>query len=130
MNYNNLGLFLFRVSVSSIMILGHGLGKLLNPEPFIANILKMGLPMPNVLAYLAISAETLFPLLIIFGLLTRISALIAGINMLVAAFVVHMTIFGDAFSKYELATLYMISFLFLAIVGPGGWTVQRLFSEE
>ena len=130
MNYNNLGLFLLRVSVSSIMILGHGLGKLLNPEPFIANILKMGLPMPNVLAYLAISAETLFPLLIIFGLLTRISALIAGINMLVAAFVIHMTIFGDTFSKFELATLYMIAFLFLAIVGPGGWTVQRLFSEE
>jgi len=127
---NNLGLFLFRVSVSVIMILGHGLGKLLNPEQFIANIIKMDLPMPNLLGYLAISAETLFPLLIVFGLFTRISALIAGINMLVAAFVVHITIFGDSFSKLELAVLYMICFFFIALAGPGNWTVQKLFRGE
>lgn len=127
---NNLGLFLFRVSVSVIMILGHGLGKLLNPEQFIANIIKMDLPMPNLLGYLAISAETLFPLLIVFGLFTRISALIAGINMLVAAFVVHLTIFGDSFSKLELAVLYMICFFFIALAGPGNWTVQKLFRGE
>lgn len=127
---NNLGLFLFRVSVSIIMILGHGLGKLLNPDPFIENLVKMGLPMPNVAAYLAISAETLFPLLIIFGLFTRISALIAGINMLVAAFAVHLFIFSDPFSKFELAVLYMIAFLFIALVGPGNWTIQKLFGGE
>jgi len=130
MTINNLGLFLFRVSVSVIMILGHGLGKLLNPDPFIANIVKMGLPMPNIVAYLAISAEALFPLLIIFGLFARISALIAGINMLIAVFVIHLAIFGDPFFKLELAVLYMISFLFIALVGPGNWTVQKLFSEE
>jgi uncharacterized membrane protein YphA (DoxX/SURF4 family) len=112
------------------MILGHGLGKLLNPEQFIANIIKMDLPMPNLLGYLAISAETLFPLLIVFGLFTRISALIAGINMLVAAFVVHITIFGDSFSKLELAVLYMICFFFIALAGPGNWTVQKLFRGE
>ena len=127
---NNLGLLLFRVSVSVIMILGHGLGKLLNPEQFIANIVKMDLPMPNVLGYLAISAETLFPLLIVFGLFARISALIAGINMLVAAFVIHMTIFGDSFSKLELAVLYMICFFFIALSGPGDWTIQKLFRGE
>ena len=127
---NDLGLFLFRVSVSVIMILGHGLGKLLNPEPFIANIMKMGLPMPTLSAYLAISAETIFPLLIIFGLFTRISAFIAGINMLVAAFAVHLFIFNDPFSKFELAVLYMIAFLFIALVGPGNWTVQKLFGGE
>jgi len=127
---NNLGLFLFRVSVSVIMILGHGLGKLLNPEQFIANIVKMDLPMPNLLGYLAISAETLFPLLIVFGLFVRISALIAGINMLVAAFVVHLTIIGDSFSKLELAVLYMICFFFIALAGPGNWTVQKLFRGE
>jgi putative oxidoreductase len=127
MTMNNLGLFLFHVSVSGIMILAHGLGKLSNPDPFIENITKMGLPMPNIMAYLAISAETIFPLLIILGVLTRISALIAGINMLVAAFVVHITIFGDPFSKFELAMLYMICFLFIAIVGPGGWTARKLF---
>jgi putative oxidoreductase len=81
-------------------------------------------------AYLAISAETFFPLLIIFGLFARISALIAGINMLIAVFVIHLAIFGDPFSKLELAVLYLISFLFIALVGPGNWTVQKLFSEE
>lgn len=130
MTINNLGLLLFRVSISVFMFLGHGLGKLLNPDPFIENITKMGLPMPNIMAYLAISAETLFPLLIIFGLFARVSALIAGINMLVAAFVIHLYIFGDPFSKYELAAIYMVSFLFIALVGPGNWTVQKLFSED
>ena len=126
----NLGLFLFRISVSSIMIFIHGLGKLLNPEPFMLNIVNMGLPMPKVLAYLAISAETLFPLLIIFGLFTRVSALIAAFNMLIAAFVVHMAIFGDPFTKFELAVLYMISFLFIAIAGPGDWTIKNLYSGD
>jgi len=127
MTMNNLGLFLFRVSVSGIMILNHGLGKFSNPEPFIENVTKMGLPFPKIISYLAISAETVFPFLIILGLFVRISALIAGINMMVAAFVIHMIIFGDPFSKYELAVLHMISFLFIAVVGPGGWTAQKLF---
>ena len=130
MTISNLGLLLFRVSVSAIMILGHGLGKLLNPDPFIANIIKMGLPMPNIMAYLAISAETLFPLLIIFGLFTRISAFIAGINMLVAVFVIHLTILQNVSQCQISLGRYMISFLFIAIVGPGNWTVQKLFSSD
>ncbi|MEM7008209.1 MAG: DoxX family protein [Thermodesulfobacteriota bacterium] len=127
---NNLALFLFRILVSAAMILGHGLGKLLNPEPFIQNIVNMGLPMPEISAYLAIAAETLLPLLIIFGLFTRVSALIAGLNMAVAAFAVHLLIFADPFSKLELAFLYMVCFLFIALVGPGGWTVQKLFGTD
>lgn len=127
---NNLVLFLFRVSISVIMILGHGLGKLLNPDQFITNIVKMGLPMPELMGYLAISAETIFPLLIILGLFTRISALVAGVNMLIAAFAVHMVIFEDPFSKFELAVLYMICFFFIALIGPGNWTLKKLFSGD
>ncbi len=124
----NIGLLVLRVSVSAIMIIVHGLPKLLNPSPFIQHIAKEGIAMPLVSGYLAISAETVFPLLIIAGLFTRISAFIAAVNMFIAAFVLHIMINGDPFAKWEKALLYMIIFAALAITGPGEWNVKKLFS--
>lgn len=122
----NVGLLVLRVSVSAIMIFAHGLPKLLNPSPFIENVSKMGIPMPLISGYMAISAETVFPLLIIIGIFTRISAFIAAANMLIAAFAVHLLINGDPFAKWEKALLYMIIFAALAITGPGEWNVRKL----
>ena len=125
--HSSLGLLLLRVSFSGIMIIAHGLPKVMNPAPFIERLGDMGVPLPLVSGYLAIAAETIFPLLIIIGIFARISAFIAAVNMFVAAFVVHMAIQGDPFSKFELATLYMIVFGVLAITGPGGFSVTSLF---
>ncbi|MEQ9618577.1 MAG: DoxX family protein [Deltaproteobacteria bacterium] len=124
---NDLGLFVLRVSISATMILAHGLSKLLNPAPFIEGLAVKGYPVPAVLGYAAISAETLFPLLIILGLFTRVSALIAAGNMLVAGLVHHVVLGGDPFNVWERALLYMIVFLTILITGPGGWSVGRLF---
>lgn len=127
---SNLGLFLLRVSVSGIMIFVHGLPKMLNPAQFVEALASKGFPAPAVLGYMSISAETLFPLFIILGLYTRISALIAAGNMFVAAFVSHMIMSGDPFSKWEKALLYMIVFLFIAIAGSGEWAVGRMFGGK
>lgn len=126
----NLGLLLLRVSVSGIMILVHGLPKLANPAQFIDALASKGFPAPAVLGYMSISAETLFPLLIILGLYTRVSALITAGNMFVAAFVSHMIMSGDPFSLWEKALLYLIVFLFIAIAGSGNWTVGRVFGGK
>ncbi len=124
----NAGLLVLRVSVSAIMIIAHGLPKLLNPSPFIQHVANVGIPMPLISGYMAISAETVFPLLIIAGLFTRISAFIAAVNMFIAAFVIHLMINGDPFAKWEKALLYMIVFAALAITGPGEWNIKKLFS--
>lgn len=123
---NNLGLLILRVSAGAVMILGHGLPKLQNPDKFIEGLAAKGYPAPTVLGYAAISAETLFPLLIILGLFTRVSAVIAAANMLVAGFVHHLIISGDPFSNFEKALLYMIIFICIAITGPGDWNAGKL----
>ncbi len=127
---NDLGLFSLRVSVSGIMIVEHGLPKLLNPARFIEGLASKGFPAPDILGYMAISAETLFPLLVILGLYTRVSAFIAAGNMFVAAFLSHMIMSGDPFSKWEKALLYMIVFLFITIAGPGRWTLRGIFGGK
>ena len=113
-----------------MMIFAHGLSKLQNPTPFIEGLASKRYPAPTVLGYLAISAETLFPFLIILGLFTRISAVIAAGNMLVAGFIHHLAVSGDPFSKYEKALLYMIVFACIALAGAGEWSITRLFGSK
>lgn len=126
----NLGLLILRVPVSGIMIFAHGLSKLENPDQFIEGLASKGYPAPAVLGYMSISAETLFPLLIILGLFTRVSAVIAAGNMLVAGLVHHIMLSGDPFNAYERALLYLIVFICIAIAGAGDWTVTRLFAAK
>ena len=102
---NDLGLLLLRVISGAMMIAWHGLPKLSDPSNFIGHLEKSGYPLPVVLGYGAISAETLFPLLIILGLFTRFSSVIAAGNMLVAAIFHHMIISGDSLSDTEKALL-------------------------
>ncbi len=78
---------MLRVSIGAIMIFSNGPSKLLSPGPFIEHRAKEGIPLPTMTGYPAILAETIFPLLIMLGIFTRISVLIEAVNMLVAAFV-------------------------------------------
>jgi putative oxidoreductase len=130
-NYiKNTGFLFLRIFVGGTMLLAHGASKLLHPERFIEALRSNGFPFPHILAYFSIAAETIFPLLIILGLFTRVSALIAAINMFVALFVFHLTIKGDPFANFEKAFLYLIVFIFIAIAGGGGWTLKRLFDKN
>ena len=126
----SIGLLVLRVVVSATMILAHGIPKVMNPAPFINHVQNLGIPLPLVSGYLAIAAETLFPLLIIIGIFTRLSAFVAAVNMFVAAFVIHLAIQGEPFSDWELAFLYMIGFGVVALTGPGDLSVQRLFNSQ
>ena len=71
---------------------------------------------------LVLLAEVVAPVLIIIGLQTRISAVISGITMAVAAFVVHG---HDPIQKKELALLYLAGFVAIALMGPGRFSVDR-----
>ncbi|HLE86552.1 MAG TPA: DoxX family protein [Candidatus Brocadiaceae bacterium] len=126
----NIGFLFLRIFVGGTLLLAHGVPKLLDPKPFIEALTSNGFPLPNIMAYLSISAEAIFPVFIILGVFTRVSALIVAINMFVAAFVFHLNIKGDPFANLEKAFLYMIAFTFIAIAGSGDWTLKRYFDKS
>ena len=126
----NIGFLFLRIFVGGTMLLAHRVPKLLDPKPFIAALSSNGFPLPNIMAYLSISAEAIFPVFIILGVFTRVSALIIAINMFVAAFVFHLNIKGDPFVNFEKAFLYMLAFIFIAIAGGGDWTLKRFFDKK
>ncbi|NIP30389.1 MAG: DoxX family membrane protein [Candidatus Dadabacteria bacterium] len=125
-NINDIGLLILRVSAGLSMLFAHGLGKIKQPEGFINALTDSGFPLPKVSAYLAISAETIFPLMIVLGILTRISSGIAAFNMFVAGFVYHLIMKGDPFSDYEKALLYFIIFATITVTGSGRYSVDKM----
>ena len=121
----DLGILFLRFFFSVLMFFGHGLPKLLDPQShinFIELLFHTG-PISPPLAYLSISAETLFQMLIAVGLFTRISALISSINMLVAVLSLAF-IRGEPFPIYEKALLYFIFYLSLIFTGPGRFSLD------
>ncbi|NPB03369.1 MAG: DoxX family protein [Thermotogae bacterium] len=123
-------LLFLRIAVSGMMLM-HGIGKLKDPTSFV-NLVEMSLNLGSAslpLAYISILAETLFPFLIILGILVRISALISATNMLVATFLFHIAVKGDPFFAWEKAALYSVVFLFLSMVGGGRYSILNVKGE-
>ena len=119
---NNLGLALLRVIPSGIMLFVHGLPKL---QKLLAGNFEFADPIgigaaPSL--FLTVIGEFVAPLLIIIGFKTRFAAIPAAITMLVAAFVIHG---ADPFAKKEVALLYFVFFLIIALVGPGKYSIDK-----
>lgn len=122
-----LGLLLLRVGVGSMMLFGHGLGKLLNysemstqfPDP-------IGLG-PQVSLIATIFAEFVCAGLLIVGAATRLAALPLAFTMLVAAGVVHG---ADPWAKKEFALLFAIPCLTLMLTGGGMFSLDALLLKR
>ena len=119
---NNLGLALLRIIPSGIMLFVHGLPKL---QKLLAGNFEFADPIgigaaPSL--FLTVIGEFVAPLLIIIGFKTRFAAIPAAITMFVAAFVIHG---ADPFAKKELALLYFVFFLIIALVGPGKYSIDK-----
>lgn len=120
---NDIGLLILRVGIGAFMLVAHGWGKLAGfgelagvfPDP-------IGLG-STVSLSLAIFAEVLCALLIVFGLGTRFAAVPLVVTMVVAAFVVHA---DDPWAKKEFALLYAIPFLTLIFTGGGRFALDSL----
>jgi putative oxidoreductase len=120
--YQNLGLAILRIGISSLMI-RHGFEKF--QELFIlAEPVKFWMftgKMAWVMLFLAMFGELIAPIFIILGYKTRWAAVPAVITMAVAAFVYHA---GHPIEKMEHSLLYLIGFMAVWLCGPGEWSID------
>lgn len=76
---------------------------------------------------LAVFAEVICSTLILIGLFTRLATVPLIITMLVAAFVAHA---NDPFARKEVALLYAFIYVTIAVLGPGKYSVDHLFTRN
>jgi putative oxidoreductase len=109
----------------SLLMMTHGWSKL---ERILEGNLNFGDPLglgSTLSLYLVTFAELVAPIFIIIGFKTRIMSLVTAFTMAVAAFIVHGS---DPLVKKELALLYFIGFLCVALMGAGRYSIdQRSF---
>lgn len=122
----DLAILILRVAFAALMIT-HGLPKL---QALVSGTIQfpsvMGMS-PLLSLTLAVIAEFIAPLFILFGLGTRIAAVPVIITMLVAIFYVHG---ADPFSKKELALVYALPFIGLLITGSGRYSIDSLLVRQ
>ncbi len=116
-----IGLAFFRISMS-VMMLTHGLPKF---QKLIAGDFEFGDPIgigatPSL--FLAVIGEFICPILVIVGYKTRLASIPTAITMLVAAFIAHS---DDPFGSKEKALLYLVTFITIALLGPGKYSIDK-----
>lgn len=122
----NWGLLLFRVSLGALMIVNHGWMKIVNYETLKIDFMSfLGLGSEFSLI-LAITAEILCSILLIFGLYTRL----ALIPLIITMFVAMSVHGGEIFGKAEMSFLYFIGFVFLLISGPGENSIDARMNKR
>jgi putative oxidoreductase len=125
-NAFSFSVLLIRVGLGSLMMIQHGLDKLMHfaqkvpkfPDPFhIGHTTSLAL---------VVFAEFFCSAFIILGLFTRLAAIPLVIAMGVALFSTNK---GDFFGAGELAGIYFICFLALIFTGPGKASLDRFIAK-
>ncbi|MGE4407663.1 DoxX family protein [Pseudomonas sp.] len=119
------GKLVLRLTVG-VLILLHGISKLLNGVGGIAGMLADA-GLPAFLAYGVYLGEVVGPLLVVFGLYTRLGAVLMISNMVVALALVHR---AELFSigpmggwAIELQALFLFGSVAIALLGAGRLSV-------
>lgn len=124
----DLGLLILRLGAGLTLSSLHGWGKLTGATGhlfqgqswgFIGAVESLGFPLPIVFALAAALAESAGGLLLALGAFTRIAATFVGFTMLVAIYR-HLTAGEGA----ELAFLYLIAAVTLAVTGAGEYSID------
>ncbi len=123
----DLGLLILRLGASGLLLLGHGLPKIMEFSHMAAEFpdpLNLG---SKTSLILAIFGEAICPIFVAIGLKTRYVTAPPLITMLVAAFIVHA---GDPWSKMEFPLIYALPFLVLMFLGAGRFSADHLFFKR
>jgi putative oxidoreductase len=139
----DVALLVLRLSGAGLAIF-HGWPKLAallgGTSRFSEGLASMGLPFPVAMAWAAALVETFGGLLVLVGFGTRIAAILCAVTMVVAAFVRHhaFDLFlwkvgvksvtpedAKAWGSPELALVYLLAFVTLALAGAGRLSLDR-----
>jgi len=124
-HYDDIGKLVLRLSVG-ILLLMHGLFKLMHGIAGISALVQAN-GWPVWIAYGVFIGEIIAPALLILGLLTRASAVVIVLNMLIAVYLAHshqlfyLTKSGGWL--LELQGLYLFGALAIALLGAGRFSV-------
>ena len=112
-----------------ILMLFHGVAKILNPSPlgFIGSSLS-NYGLPAFFAYAVYIGEVVAPLMIVSGFKARLGGLLIAITMIVAVALVHL---GDVFSlskhgglALELQIFFLMGGVLVAMFGSGKFALR------
>lgn len=126
-NTDDLGKLLLRAALA-ILILFHGIAKIVNgPGPVLGMISNAG--MPVALGYLVYVGEVIAPLLVLFGIWTRLAALVIAVNMIVAVFLAHtqqiFTLSRTGGWALELQGMFLFTAFAVAVLGAGRYSIGK-----
>ena len=123
----DLALLVLRLALA-VVLLYHGLPKLMNFGATVGAFQSMNIPAPSVTAPFALIAEVIGGILILIGVAVDIAALLVIIDMLGAIALVHWAN-GFDFTKggWEHPFTVLCMALALALAGPGRHTVKRAY---
>jgi len=124
---NNWVLLGFRVLLSIEMIYAHGLKKI-GVGVAVAEQVPNPLHLPEVINNaFAISANIFFPILVVFGLLTRLSVLPILAVTLTGYFVLH---FHDAPLIKDTPFMFSLSYLVILFLGAGKYSLDNYLFKK
>jgi putative oxidoreductase len=116
-----------RLWVGLALFFAHGKGKLEDPSDFVhGDFIQEHFPLPTILGWAAVLAESIGALLLAAGLMTRLCAFGIVGTMTGAAFVAHA---DDPFGHKEKALMYAFIALFFLLYGGGRWSVDRAITH-
>lgn len=128
----DVGKLVLRASLAVLMLF-HGFAKALHGVDGIAGLLERS-SLPGVLAYMAYFGEIIIPVMLLLGVLTRLSAVIYVVNMIFAVVLafgwnlLSLTKMGGLVS--ELALLHLLGALALVFLGAGKYSLDYRFLKR
>ncbi|UHL65703.1 DoxX family protein [Paralcaligenes sp. KSB-10] len=124
-SHDDLGKLVLRLTLGILLLL-HGISKILHGTSFIANMATAH-GLPAFFAWAVYLGEVLAPVLIILGLYTRLGGLLAAINMVVALALVHSAqlfhLSNNGGAQVELQYFYLFGSVAILLLGAGRYSV-------
>ncbi len=129
LNYDqskDLALLLLRIGVGVIFIVA-GWGKITGIEGTQGFFGDIGIPLPGLMAWVVALVEFVGGILVLVGAYIRIPAILLAIIMLVA---ILTTKLGQDFSAYRLDAMLLLVNVALALMGSGGYSVDKKLQKS